>query len=99
MKNHHGKHHLGINMQNYIYVAILEGRPLCSSLTFKGLKEYLDEIEYAVNRPENNAVYLGYTGMNYKYPEPHEGYFQYQTTWQEKVEIDRIDVYIIDLTE
>jgi hypothetical protein len=80
------------------YVALdPDGRPIVTANEFDDLKKGLDEY-YAVDRTD--AINLGFTIYETKYPDDYMGYFGYKWTMiirDEKIpQIDTIKVYCVD---
>ena len=77
------------------YLALDEEKmPIVSADTFDNLKRGVDD--YFGIGQDPKARYLGYTPYSSKYPDPYEGYWEYEVTYRDQPEREKVHILCID---
>lgn len=94
-------------MKKYCYVALLRGNeqykscPLFAAENLEQIKKELDEyngVTQGYKEYENpTGKFVEFVPFRSKYPDDFEGYYVYETKMMERTDIDKFDIYCINL--
>jgi hypothetical protein len=79
------------------YIALYNGTPIIASDSFEVLKQQVD-IYFRVNA-EGNSRCVSWNAYDTKFTDAHEGHWIYEMRINNEWELEKIEVYCLDLIE